>query len=96
MSWTANDIPDLTGRTAVVTGANGGLGLETARALAGAGAHVVMAARDQEKARAAEKSIRESHPGASSRSSAWTWARSRRSARRRSASSRPTSGSTSW
>ena len=53
MGWTAADIPDQTGRTAVVTGANGGLGLETARALAAAGAHVVMAARDQEKAAAA-------------------------------------------
>jgi NAD(P)-dependent dehydrogenase (short-subunit alcohol dehydrogenase family) len=65
MSWTASDIPDQSGRVAVVTGANGGLGLETARALAGAGAHVVMAARDQEKARAAEKSILESHSSAS-------------------------------
>jgi NAD(P)-dependent dehydrogenase (short-subunit alcohol dehydrogenase family) len=65
MAWSTTDIPDLGGRTAVVTGANGGLGLETARALAGAGAHVVMAARDQEKAVAAEKSIRESHPSAS-------------------------------
>ena len=65
MAWTTNDIPDLTGRTAVVTGANGGLGLETARALAGAGAHVIMAARDLEKAAAAEKSIRETHPSAS-------------------------------
>jgi NAD(P)-dependent dehydrogenase (short-subunit alcohol dehydrogenase family) len=65
MSWSVNDIPDLTGRTAVVTGANGGLGLETARALAGAGAHVAMAARDSEKAAAAEKSILESHPSAS-------------------------------
>jgi NAD(P)-dependent dehydrogenase (short-subunit alcohol dehydrogenase family) len=59
MSWTTNDIPDLAGRTAVVTGANGGLGLETARALAHAGAHVVMAARDQFKAASAETSIRE-------------------------------------
>jgi NAD(P)-dependent dehydrogenase (short-subunit alcohol dehydrogenase family) len=57
MGWTASDIPDLTGRTAVVTGANGGLGLETARALAAAGAHVVMAARDQEKADAARADI---------------------------------------
>ena len=37
MGWTEKDIPDLTGRTAVVTGANGGLGLQTALALAGAG-----------------------------------------------------------
>jgi NAD(P)-dependent dehydrogenase (short-subunit alcohol dehydrogenase family) len=34
MAWTTNDIPDLTDRVAVVTGANGGLGLETARAQA--------------------------------------------------------------
>ncbi|NNL66039.1 MAG: SDR family NAD(P)-dependent oxidoreductase, partial [Myxococcales bacterium] len=65
MSWSTSDIPDLAGRIAVVTGANGGLGLETARALAGAGAHGVMAARDQEKATAAEKSILETHPRAS-------------------------------
>jgi NAD(P)-dependent dehydrogenase (short-subunit alcohol dehydrogenase family) len=67
MAWTTLDIPDLNGRTAVVTGANGGLGLETARALARAGAHVVMAARDQEKAAAAEKSIREELSDASLR-----------------------------
>ena len=65
MSWTIRDIPDLTGRVAVVTGANGGLGLETARALAGAGAHVVMAARDPQKTAAAERSIRGSHADAS-------------------------------
>jgi NAD(P)-dependent dehydrogenase (short-subunit alcohol dehydrogenase family) len=49
---------------AVVTGANGGLGLETARALAGAGARVVMAARNQEKAAAAKASIRRGSPEA--------------------------------
>ena len=65
MAWTEADIPDLTGRTAVVTGANGGLGLATARALAGAGAHVVMAARNQEKAADAEASILSDHPDAS-------------------------------
>jgi NAD(P)-dependent dehydrogenase (short-subunit alcohol dehydrogenase family) len=64
MSWTTSDIPDQSGRVVVVTGANGGLGLETARALAAAGAHVVMAARDPEKTAAAEKSIRETHPSA--------------------------------
>ena len=65
MTWSTTDIPDQSGRVAVVTGANGGLGLETARALAGAGAHVVMAARNQEKAAAAVADIRGSHPDAS-------------------------------
>jgi NAD(P)-dependent dehydrogenase (short-subunit alcohol dehydrogenase family) len=65
MAWPTKDIPDLSGRTAVVTGANGGLGLETARALAGAGAHVVLAARNQQKAAAAAEDIRRSHPQAS-------------------------------
>jgi len=65
MAWTTADIPNLNGRIAVVTGANGGLGLETARALAGAGAHVVMAARDPKKTAAAEHSIRSSHGSAS-------------------------------
>ena len=65
MAWTPSDIPDLTGRTAVVTGANGGLGLETARALAGAGAHVVMAARNRLKADAAQTDLRREMPQAS-------------------------------
>lgn len=64
MSWNAGDVPDLSGRTAVVTGANGGLGLETARALAGAGAAVVLAARNQERAKEAMESIRASAPDA--------------------------------
>ena len=65
MAWTTTDIPDLTGKTTVVTGANGGLGLESAKALAGAGAHIVMAARNQEKAQAAFDEIKETHPEAS-------------------------------
>jgi NAD(P)-dependent dehydrogenase (short-subunit alcohol dehydrogenase family) len=64
MSWGLADIPDQAGRTAVVTGANGGLGLETARALARAGAHVVLAARNQERAREAVASIHTSAPEA--------------------------------
>jgi NAD(P)-dependent dehydrogenase (short-subunit alcohol dehydrogenase family) len=65
MSWSAADIPDQHGRIAVVTGANGGLGLETARQLAMKGAHVVMAVRNQEKAAAALAQIRASAPDAS-------------------------------
>jgi NAD(P)-dependent dehydrogenase (short-subunit alcohol dehydrogenase family) len=65
MGWNAADIPDQHGRTAVVTGANGGLGLETARQLAAKGAHVVMAVRNQEKAAAAVEEIRATAPDAS-------------------------------
>lgn len=65
MTWTASDIPDLNGTTAVVTGANGGLGLESARALAGAGAHVVMAVRNQDKAAVAYDDILGDYPEAS-------------------------------
>jgi len=65
MGWTAADIPDQSGRTTVVTGANGGLGLETALALAGAGAHVVMAARNQQKAEGAVEHIRARNADAS-------------------------------
>lgn len=65
MPWSIRDIPSQEDRVAVVTGANGGLGLETARALAGTGAHVVMAARNQDKAAAARADILGSHPGAS-------------------------------
>jgi NAD(P)-dependent dehydrogenase (short-subunit alcohol dehydrogenase family) len=57
MPWTAADIPDQSGRVAVVTGGNGGLGLETARELARKGAHVVIAARNPEKAERARNDI---------------------------------------
>lgn len=64
MGWNASGIPGQHGRTAVVTGANGGLGLETARQLALKGAHVVMAVRNQEKAVAAVDEIRAGAPDA--------------------------------
>ena len=64
MSWTAADIPNQIGRIAVVTGANGGLGFETALALARHGAHVVMAARNPEKTARAVARIRADVPSA--------------------------------
>jgi NAD(P)-dependent dehydrogenase (short-subunit alcohol dehydrogenase family) len=48
--WTAQDIPDQTARTILITGANSGLGLRSSEALAAKGAHVVMACRNAEKA----------------------------------------------
>lgn len=63
--WSIEQIPDLRGRTALVTGANSGIGLETARALAARGAHVVMACRSEAKARAAMEAIIAAQPGAS-------------------------------
>jgi NAD(P)-dependent dehydrogenase (short-subunit alcohol dehydrogenase family) len=65
VSWNATDIPDQAGRTAVVTGANGGLGFATARALAAAGATVLIAARNQKRAAEAMERIRDGLPAAS-------------------------------
>lgn len=64
MNWTAQDIPDLTGKTTIVTGANIGLGLETARALAAKGATVVLACRNLEKANVAKADIEKTVPNA--------------------------------
>ncbi|GGN52952.1 putative short-chain dehydrogenase/reductase [Streptomyces albiflavescens] len=55
--WNVSDIPDLTGRTAVVTGANSGLGIATVDALARAGAHVVLAVRDPKRGEAAAATV---------------------------------------
>jgi NAD(P)-dependent dehydrogenase (short-subunit alcohol dehydrogenase family) len=56
--WTASDMPDLSGRLAVVTGANSGLGLVTSRELARAGAEVIMACRNLDKGQAAAEEVR--------------------------------------
>jgi NAD(P)-dependent dehydrogenase (short-subunit alcohol dehydrogenase family) len=57
LRWAAADLPDLGGWTTVVTGANSGIGLVSARELARVGAHVVLAVRDQERGRTAAASI---------------------------------------
>lgn len=56
-NWTTADIPDQSGRVAVITGANTGLGYETASALAVHGAHVVLAVRNVEKGKQAAARI---------------------------------------
>src|SRR5918994_351186 len=62
--WTSGDVPAQDGRLAVVTGANTGLGFETARVLAARGASVVLAVRDVERGKQAATRIADTAPGA--------------------------------
>jgi NAD(P)-dependent dehydrogenase (short-subunit alcohol dehydrogenase family) len=62
--WTSERIPDQTGRVAIVTGANSGIGYQSALALAKKGATVVLAVRDEAKGRNAMEQIKEEQPGA--------------------------------
>ena len=83
-------MPDMQGKTVVVTGANSGIGLETAAALAAMGAPVLVTARNADKGRAAVADITQRTDAKSPRSKtmSWTWATWRRcgGARRRSSS----------
>jgi NAD(P)-dependent dehydrogenase (short-subunit alcohol dehydrogenase family) len=63
--WTEDRVPELAGTTALVTGANSGLGFETARVLAARGAHVLLGCRNKDKADDAMAAIREHSPEAS-------------------------------
>jgi len=62
--WTADEMPDQSGRIATVTGGNSGLGFETTKALAGAGAQVILACRNTEKGEQAASEIRAGDPDA--------------------------------
>ncbi|MCH9734487.1 MAG: SDR family NAD(P)-dependent oxidoreductase [Actinomycetia bacterium] len=63
-TWTGADVPGQSGRVAVITGANTGIGYEAAEVLAGKGAHVVLAVRNPDKGKQAVSRIKEAHPGA--------------------------------
>ena len=62
--WSERDVPDLSGRVAVVTGANRGLGREVTRYLAGGGARVIMGCRDESSGEAAAAAIGAEYPAA--------------------------------
>lgn len=62
--WTVEQVPDQHGRTAIVTGANSGLGLIVARELARAGAHVIAASRNVDKGAKAIEAMKLAHPTA--------------------------------
>ena len=62
--WTSADVPDQSGRVAIVTGANSGLGYDTAAVLAGKGAHVVLAVRNLDKGKEAVDQIKAASPNA--------------------------------
>lgn len=67
MAWTTRDMPSQAGKLAIVTGANAGLGYETALALAAAGAEVIVAARNRSRGAEAVRRILTQYPSARAR-----------------------------
>jgi len=65
IGWTVEQAPDQSGKVAIVTGANSGIGFVTARELANKGAHVILACRNGSKAEAAKQLIEEENPSGS-------------------------------
>src|SRR5262245_28884345 len=63
--WDEKQVPDVSGKVAIITGANSGIGLVAARVLAHRGAHVVLAVRSAERGQEAVRSIRAHVPSAS-------------------------------
>ena len=63
-NWTTQQIPDLSEKIAIVTGANSGLGLQTAKVLASKGCKVILACRNETKANQAKETILKAHPNA--------------------------------
>lgn len=61
--WTPDQLPDLSGKTYLITGGNSGIGFEAAKMLAGAGARIVIAARNRDKASAALDRLKDAAPG---------------------------------
>jgi NAD(P)-dependent dehydrogenase (short-subunit alcohol dehydrogenase family) len=85
IKWTAADIPDQTGKTAVVTGANSGIGFHTALELARAGARVVVGVRDEVKGQDALRKLQADVPMRTRTWVCWTlptWAQSTASPRK--------------
>jgi len=61
--WTEKNLPDLTGKIIIITGANSGIGFSTTKYMSAKGATVIMACRNPEKAKKAIQSIKNENPG---------------------------------
>ena len=62
--WNYDDIPDLTGKTIIVTGGNSGLGFESVKSFSAKGAEIILACRNEQNGEFAKKKILEEYPNA--------------------------------